>query len=118
MTKVFSSEEEGSTEVQEGVGDAITHWSEQTIEALKNQRKLQTLVSRIIRRVKEKYSEAKFGFGIGQDEEGWELSVYTNSNSSWQVRDWVKKGINETDLERLGLHLVPLGLDQAEQGGA
>ena len=114
---IFSTVEAVSGGVMDGVLNAISQWSGQTSEALKDLPRLRELVSQILERVKEDHPEAKWSFGMGQDRESWQLTVYSDSPSSWDILDLVRPIATEETFEGLGLYLANVGLEEAEQEG-
>ena len=115
MVATYQTVEEVDEGVQVGFCEAISYWAGQMSEAVENLPRLRDLVSRIITQVLEEHPEAKWSFGMHQDGERWQLTVYSNDPSSWHIFDVVRPMITDTTLEDLGLYLINVGLEEAEQ---
>jgi len=114
---VYSEVSEAGASVSEGVFEALSQWATQGAEAVANLDPLKEVVEQIVEKVKEHYPEAKFDFGIGQDGEGWQLTVYLDAPASWDIMDLVRPLLTERSEEHLGLHVIPAGLEEAEGEG-
>ena len=113
----YSEVSEAGESVFEGVFEALSQWATQGAEAVANLNALKEVVEQIVNQVKEHYPEAKFDFGIGQEGEGWQLTVYLDAPASWDIMDLVRPLITERAEEQLGLHVIHAGLEEVEEEG-
>ena len=109
---IHSTAEEVTEGVRAGVNADVVHWSEQTVEALKNMPEMRSVVSQIIRKVQEEHPEAKWMFGLDQDREGFQLTIYSTS-IEWDIYALVRTIVADEIQDRLGLYLMIFPLDDA-----
>lgn len=109
---IFSNIESVADSVKLGVNDAVEYWEEEIKKAHANITQLTETVEKIIVKVNEKFPEAKWNFGLGQDNEGWQLNIFTNAESSHDILDLIDP--IEPSCSELGIFIVALTLQEAE----
>lgn len=110
---IFSEVESVPDSVKKGVNDAVEYWEEEIRKARDNENQLTEAVEKIIVKVKEKFPEVKWRFGLGQDNEGWHLKIFSNAESMDEIFDLARP--IQSSHDDLDISVLPLTLAETDE---
>ena len=116
MGNVYSTAEEAEQGVDTVVNENVIHWSQQVVDALKNRPNLKALVARIFKGVKAENPEAKWKIVGAEDDDGWEMTIFSNASSS-TIRNITRPIIALGGSRVYRILVLSMSLEEAEHEG-